>query len=70
MPMAMANLQIAQHRDKLRFTHTCTGTYQPKLKHLHVGQYVYLRRQTQNNMDADARSVILKVFQVHKNGTV
>ena len=68
--MAMANLRIVQHRDKLRFTQTRTGTCRPKLRPLHVGQCVYLLRQTQNSIDADTGLVIFCIAQVWKNGTL
>ena len=59
--MAMANLMIAHHRDKLRFTRTRTGTYRPKLRPLHVDQFVHVRRQTHNSIDADKGPAILRI---------
>lgn len=45
MPMAMANLRIAQHRDSLRYAHTKSGSYRPKVCKFEVGDFVYLQRQ-------------------------
>jgi len=42
MPMAMENLSIAQHRDTLRYAHTRSGNYKPKVRQFDVGDFVYL----------------------------
>jgi hypothetical protein len=41
MPMAMENLSIAQHQDTLRYAHTRSGSYKPKVKQFDVGDFVY-----------------------------
>jgi transposase InsO family protein len=42
MPMAMGNLQIAQHRDTLQYAHTRRGGWKPKVVQYAVGDFVYL----------------------------
>jgi hypothetical protein len=44
MPIAFQNLAIAQHRDTLRYAHTRTGDYKPKLKRFEAGDLVYLKQ--------------------------
>ncbi len=41
MPMAMENLSIAQHQDTLRYAHTQSGSYKPKVRQFDVGDFVY-----------------------------
>jgi hypothetical protein len=38
--MAMENLSIAQHQDTLRYAHTQSGSYKPKVKEFDVGDFV------------------------------
>jgi hypothetical protein len=42
MPMAMENLSIAQHQDTLRYAHTQSASYKPKVRQFDVGDFVYL----------------------------
>jgi len=42
MPMAMENLFITQHRDTLRYAHTRSGNYKPKVRQFDVSDFVYL----------------------------
>ena len=41
MPMAMQNLQIAQHRDQLRYSTIRCGSYKPKQRKFELDDYVY-----------------------------
>jgi hypothetical protein len=45
MPMAMGNLEIAQHRDTLRYAKTRSGAWKPRLVQYAAGDYVYLQRE-------------------------
>jgi hypothetical protein len=45
MPMAMDNLQIAQHRNTLWYAHTWNGSWKPKVVQFLVGDFVYLHRE-------------------------
>jgi hypothetical protein len=40
MPIAFNNLAIAQHKDTLRYAHTPSDDYKPKLKRFEVGNLV------------------------------
>jgi transposase InsO family protein len=42
VPIAMGNLEIAQHRDTLRYAKTRSGTWKPQLVQYGVGDNVYL----------------------------
>jgi hypothetical protein len=42
---AFDNLLIAQHHDTLRYAHTRSGHFQPKLHRFEVGDLVYLGRK-------------------------
>jgi len=62
MPMAMENLAIAQHRDKLRYARIKSGAYKPQLRRFQVGDYVYLQREAHNLMIGRKN-----ILQVKKN---
>jgi hypothetical protein len=68
MPMAFDNLAIAQHRDTLRYAHTRSGEFLPKLKRFEEGDLVYLRRQLADSMDPKSGRIILRVKKVLGTG--
>jgi hypothetical protein len=68
MPIAFNNLAIAQHRDTLRYAHTRSGDYKPKLKRFEVGDLVYLRCQKFDSMDPRVGRIILRIIKVESNG--
>ena len=68
MPMAMRNLQIAQHRDQLRYATTRGGSYRPRQRKFEVGDYVYVRRQQQTTLDTGTSPHILRVKVIRENG--
>lgn len=68
--MAMGNLQIAQHRDTLRYAHTRGGSYLPKPRKFSVRDYVYLQRQVGNTLDTVASKTILRILQVLPTGVL
>jgi hypothetical protein len=68
MPIAFNNLAIAQHRDTLRYAHTRSGDYKPKLKRFEVGDLVYLKRQKADSMDPRVGRIILRIVEVEPNG--
>ena len=68
MPMAMRNLQIAQHRDQLRYATTRGGSYRPRQRKFEVGDYVYMRRQQQTTLDTGTNPRILRVKAIRDNG--
>ena len=63
--MAGWNLEIAQHRDRLRYAKLRSGAYLPKIKRYEVGDYVYVKYRTKPDMlQPDVRPEILRVLQV------
>jgi hypothetical protein len=68
MPIAFNNLAIAQHRDTLRYAHTRSGDYKPKLKRFEVEDLVYLKRQRADSMDPRVEKIILRVVKIEPNG--
>jgi hypothetical protein len=70
MPMAMGNLQIAQHRDTFRYAKTHSGAWKPNLVQFAVGDYVYLQREMLDTLDTRAGARILRVWAVAANGVL
>jgi hypothetical protein len=70
MSMAMGNLEIAQHRDTLRYAKTRSGTWKPQLVQYGVGDYVYLQREMLDTLDTRAGARILRVRSVADNGVL
>jgi hypothetical protein len=68
IPATFDNLLIAQHRDTLRYAHTRSGHFQPKLHRFEVGDLVYLRRQKADSLDSNVGRLILKVKEVLDSG--
>jgi hypothetical protein len=68
IPAAFDNLLIAQHRNKLRYTHTRSGHFKPKQHRFEVGDLVYLRRQPADSLDPKVGRLILRVKQDLGNG--
>jgi hypothetical protein len=64
MPIAFNNLAIAQHRDTLRYAHTRSGYYKPKLKRFEVGDLVYFKRQKFDSMDPRVGRIFLRIIKV------
>lgn len=70
MPMAMANLRIAQHRDSLRYAYTRSGSYRPKPRKFEVGDFVYLQRQVQDTLEPATARLILRVRGMKPSGVL
>jgi hypothetical protein len=68
IPAAFDNLLIAQHRDTLRYAHTRSGHFQPKLHRFEVGDLVYLQWQKADSLDSNVGRLILKVKEVLYSG--
>ncbi|GAQ92009.1 hypothetical protein KFL_009030040, partial [Klebsormidium nitens] len=68
MPMAMGNLEIAQHRDTLRYAKTRSGAWKPQAVRYEPGDYVYLQREMLDTLDTRAGPHILRVREVAANG--
>ena len=70
-PEAMANLRIAQHRDKKRYAQINSGSYKPALLKFFPGQFVYVQdHDVQNTLQIRARPEILRVVAVKPQGQV
>jgi hypothetical protein len=68
-PEAMSNLQIAQHRDTLRYAHIRSGTYEPKPVKFEVGDFVYTAyANTNSTLQPRAKPAILHVIEVRPSG--
>ena len=71
MPTIANHLQIAQHRDKLRYAMTRDGSYKPKLRRFEVGDYVYMRRHNMHSTLAmQAKQSIYLVSEVRPSGVI
>jgi hypothetical protein len=68
IPAAFHNLLTAQYRDTLRYAHTRSGHFQPKLHRFEAGDLVYLRRQKADCLDSNVGRLILKVKEVLGSG--
>jgi hypothetical protein len=70
LPLAMANLQAAQHRDQRRYALTRSGSYIPAAPQpMHPGSYVYVKRTiTSNTLQIQAQPGIYRILLVGKNG--
>ena len=71
LPMALGNLEIAQHRDTLRYATIKGGAFTPKLRRFQEGDYVYVRRRNRNNtLQFSSHPEILRVREVLSQGTL
>jgi hypothetical protein len=59
--MAMENLSIAQHCDRLRYARIRSGAYRPQLRRFWQGDYVYLQREAPTTLDVRVGRTILWV---------
>jgi transposase InsO family protein len=64
MPIAFGNLEVAQHRDSLRYATTRTGGYKPIAHSFQEGDYVYLLTKPEEALDISASDTILRVVEV------
>lgn len=68
-PEALQNLQIAQHRDELRYAHTRSGNCLPKKHKFEVGDFVYTHQpNTANALQPKAKACIYRVTEVRPSG--
>ena len=71
LPMALGNLEIAQHRDTLRYATIKGGAFIPKLRRFQEGDYVYVRRRNRSNtLQFTSHPEILRVREVLPQGTL
>jgi hypothetical protein len=66
---AGSNLQVAQHRDTLRYAMIRSGEYKPSLVKFWPGQFVYVRRSNVvNTLQIPAYPQILRVVELRPGG--
>ena len=71
LPMALGNLEIAQHRDTLRYATIKGGAFIPKLRRFQEGDYVYVRRRNRSDtLQFSSHPEILRVREVLPQGTL
>lgn len=68
MPEALGNLQVAQHRDGLRYARIRSGGYRPKVRRFEVGDFVYLQREAPTSIDVKAGRTVLQVKEILPSG--
>jgi len=70
-PEALHNLQIAQHRDELRYAHIRSGTYLPKRYQFEVGDFVYTNQpNVANALQPRARAAIYRIKEMRPSGVL
>jgi hypothetical protein len=67
--IAGENLEVAQHRDTLRFAKRRSG-YIPQLRRFLVGDFVYVKRKQKEGLDILAKQLILRVAEVRPTGVL
>ena len=71
MPTIANNLAIAQHRDRLRYAQTRSGTYLPLVRKFTVGDFVYVRSPNlSSTLQIAAKQLIARVLEVRDSGVV
>ena len=69
VPTIANNLAIAQHRDKLRYAQTRSGSYLPLVRKFMPGDYVYLRRpNSASTLQVPAQQTIARILEIKDTG--
>jgi hypothetical protein len=68
--MAIDNLSIAQHRDTLRYAHTWSDSYKPKVRQFDVGDFVYFQCQPNDILDTSSNHTILRIKAIRPSGVL
>jgi hypothetical protein len=68
--MAMKNLSIVQHRDTLRYAHTRSDNYKPKVKQFDVGDFMYLQRQPNDTLDISSSRTIWRIKAIRPSNVL
>jgi hypothetical protein len=69
--IVMANQQVAQHRDEERYRYVRSGSYVPRLRKFHEGDFVYAKRSNlKNTLETDTRPGIYRVSVVKDTGVL
>ena len=69
---ARSNLEIAQHRDTLRYAKLRDGAYLPSVTKFQAGQYVYVKtaEERAKGLQLNVRPIILRVKRVNDDGSL
>jgi hypothetical protein len=69
---ARSNLEIAQHRDTLRYAKLRDGGYLPSVTKFQAGQYVYVKtaEERAKGLQINVRPIILRVKRVNADGSL
>lgn len=69
---ARSNLEIAQHRDTLRYAKLRDGAYLPSVTKFQAGQYVYIKtaEERAKGLQLNVRPIILRVKNVNTDGSL
>jgi hypothetical protein len=69
---ARSNLEIAQHRDTLRYAKLRDGEYLPSVTKFQAGQYVYIKTSEERakGLQINVRPIILRVKRVNEDGSL
>ena len=70
MPLAMRNLAIAQQRQKERYSLVRGGEWAKPKASFAVGDYVMVKRETKNTLQAPAHPHVLRIVELRASGVV
>jgi len=68
--MAMENLSIAYHQNTLRYAHTWSGSYKPKVRQFDVGDFVYFWQQPNDTLDTSSDRTILRIKAIRPSSVL
>jgi hypothetical protein len=67
-PLCLANLQVEQHRDTLRYALTRSGNYLPRLREFQVGDLVYVIKTNHGPTQPGTHDDILQIMGFEDSG--
>ena len=70
MPLAMRNLAIAQQRQKERYSLVRSGEWARPKASFAPGDYVMVKRETKNTLQAPSYPHVLRIVELRKSGVV
>ena len=70
MPLAMRNLAIAQQRDRHQYVGVHDHGWDRPKATFHVGQFVWVKRQTKGTLDTATHPQILRITEVRPSGVI
>ncbi|KAK3266267.1 hypothetical protein CYMTET_25095 [Cymbomonas tetramitiformis] len=67
---AGCSLEVAQHRDTLRYESRRGGEYMPRPHQFKAGDFVYIRQKPRSGMEVATKPAILKLVKIKRDGVV